>query len=770
MDDGTKPNDRLVSRAELAALAGVRRPTITTWAKRHDDFPEFVRTNDGDYFRLADALAWLDRRPIPARELAADETAGFTYGQRARHRSLRGDTRPDARAKVPRGADAERTLEQLCGPRLATDVRGGVGSTGDYLYFLLCLIFLRGRAPSHWSELHRISTSSAGRIHPDALVRTIGAFTNEALRRHGIPPGAQPAFDRLRPRSVSALLTVIRLCDVLGAYAFDRLLHRFATETRPTSADFFTPDEVALLMAELVAGKGAVGGPIYDPYFRGGELLCATALLRSSNPPPLRGESPNPQTLRLAGMRLALRGSPADLRPGSGAPWDRPEGPQGFAAAVLLNPPFNAKEALTRARADDSWAFGPPPPYNDNYAWLQYAITSLAPGGRAAVLMPNQAGVSSDEQEHGIRQKMVERGAVEAIIALPPQLFSSTDVAVTLWILRPPTGSPASILFVDASRMGKRERTEQVLPCAAATAISELYFKRRHLSTGQPQELAERGQGVIAAIDALRRTSYSLNPADYMDGSLGNASRPRPGRTESGEETAALRDRVNRADLRVDSLPSPVPCTTSSDALPPHWSRRPLADLCQIQAGPSYGRLGIDERVMDGPVPIVMPRHLRDRRVLATDAAKTTLEMAEKLAKFRLRAGDVLCVRSGAQSEPALVSEEQEGWLFGTNLFRLRLVDPECADPAYLLGFLTLPAVLDWIRARSGGSAVPFISTRSLGQLMVSLPPIDEQRHIGSALLAYDEQIAAHRDFVLAAARERTTLAEQLMEGALTIR
>jgi type I restriction enzyme M protein len=227
---------------------------------------------------------------------------------------------------------------------------------------------------------------------------------------------------------------------------------------------------------------------------------------------------------------------------------------------------------------------------------------------------------------------------------------------------------------------------------------------------------------------------------------------------------------VNRADLRVESLQSPVPSAGSSSALPPHWSRRPLTELCQIQAGPSYERLGIDERVVDGPVPIVMPRHLRERRVLAKDAAKTTREMAEKLAKFRLRAGDILCVRSGAQSEPALVDDGQEGWLFGTNLFRLRLFDPECADPAYLLGFLTLPAVLDWIRGRSGGSAVPFISARSLGQLMVSLPPIDEQRHIGSALLAYDEQIAAHRDFVLAAASERTTLAERLMEGALTIR
>ena len=767
MDNGTGLDDQLVSRSELAALAGVRRPTITTWAKRHRDFPEIVRTSGGDYFRLVDALAWLDRRPIPVRELAADETAGLTYGRRARHQSLRDDIAPLARAEVSQGTDTEQMLERLFG-RLAMEVRGGAGSSADYLYLLLCLVFLRGRATSRWSELRRIGQPAAERIRPDVLLRRIGAFTNEVLRLHGIPPGAQPAFDRLRPRSTSALPVVIRRCDGLGTNAFDRLLDRFAAEIRPTSVDFFTPDEVAFLMASMVAGEEAIDGPVYDPYFRGGELLRATALARPAAPPPVRGESPNPQTLRLAGMRLALHGSPAELRPGSSAPWDHLDGSRD-AAAVLLNPPFNAK-ALTRACADESWTFGPPPSYNDNYAWLQYAIASLAPEGRAAVLMPTQAAISPDEQEHGIRREMVKRGAVEAVIALPPRLFPSTDVAVTLWIVQPPTGSPDPILFVDAGQMGNRTRTGQVLPRAAATVISELYANRRHLPTGQSQELAESGRGVMATIEALRRTNYSLNPTDYMDGSLGSASRPRPERTDGCEEPAVLRARVNRADSRVESLRSSVPLGGSSGVLSAHWSRLPLKDLCEIQPGPSYGRLGIDKRIKDGPVPIVMPRNMRYRRVLAAEMETTTREMAEKLAKFCLRTGDVLCVRSGAQSEPALVGEGEDGWLFGTNLFRLRIPDPARTDPAYLQGFLCLPAVLDWIRSRSAGSAVPFISTRSLGQLMVNLPPIDEQRHIGSALIAYDEQIAAHQDFVRAAMSERTTLAEQLMEGALTLR
>lgn len=99
----------------------------------------------------------------------------------------------------------------------------------------------------------------------------------------------------------------------------------------------------------------------------------------------------------------------------------------------------------------------------------------------------------------------------------------------------------------------------------------------------------------------------------------------------------------------------------------------------------------------------------------------------------------------------------------------MRLIKFNVADPRYLLGFLSLPAVLEWIRSRSSGTPIPFISTQSLGQLTVALPPLAEQRQIGAALLAFDEQIAAHRNFTRAAAQARTTLAEHLMEGALTL-
>lgn len=164
-----------------------------------------------------------------------------------------------------------------------------------------------------------------------------------------------------------------------------------------------------------------------------------------------------------------------------------------------------------------------------------------------------------------------------------------------------------------------------------------------------------------------------------------------------------------------------------------------------------------------------MPRHLRDRRILATEADHVTEELARKLGKFRLSPDGILCVRSGAMAEPALVEPEQDGWLFGANLFRLRQIGAETVDPRYLLGFLSLSTVREWIDDRSTGTVVPFITGQALGRLMVSLPPIDEQRRIGAGLRALDDQIVAHQNFARASGRARATLAEQLMEGAVTL-
>ena len=758
----------LVSRSELADLAGVSRPTITTWAKRHKDFPRPIPSGDGEFLPLADAAAWLDRRPIPAMARSADEPPGYTYGQRVRRRSTRPKDSPSSQVESA-DSNERQVLDRLLGPS-AIRIRGGVGSQADYVTLLLCLIFLCRCAPQSWIELDRLSTVGPGAIRPETLVRRIGALTDQALRRYGISPGVRATLERLHTRSVQDLVGVIRLCSRLGVHAFGALLDQFAIESRLSSADFFTPAEVALLMANLVAKDASAKLPVYDPYSRGGELLRAVGLVRpASDPTTVLGESPNPETLRFAGMHLALLGQPADLRQGSNTPWEYQDNPRPLVGAVVLNPPFNMQAGLDPNAPGGTWTFGPPPPDNANFAWMQYAISCLAPDGAAAVLMPRHAGAASDQKQRRIRVEMIERGAVEAIIMLPSRLFLLSSADVNLWIVRLPTGSPRSILFVDASRMLDRSRTGQILAPSAADMISGIYRRRSCIADGELISLAEGGLGTMASIAAIREAGHSLNPVDYIDNRLSTDSLSQPvSRPYSLRKLAYQLGEVNQISSVIQEL-SPVPRSRITSSLPSGWSQLSLEQLCDIQPGPSYSRLGVRERSQGGSVPVVMPRHLRDRRVIATDAEKVTDQMARRLHNFQLSANDILCIRSGAINDPAIIEERQVGWLFGTNIIRLRITHSELVDAGYLLGFLSLPDVLEWIRSQSASTVVSSISTESLKHLLITLPPLAEQRQIGSALGALDDVITAHREFALAAAETRRALSIRLIEGALTL-
>jgi type I restriction enzyme M protein len=759
---------RLVSRSELADLAGVSRPTITTWAKRHEDFPRPIRSGEGDFLPLAEAAAWLDRRPIPAAARSAEEPAGYTYGQRVRHSSAH----PDAtQSPQPKSADDDerRVLNHLLG-LLAIRVRGGVGSQADYVTLLLCLIFLRRCAAQSWIELERIAEVGTRVTRPEALINRIGALSDVALRGYGIVPGVQAALGRLRARSIADLAEVLRLCSRLGAHGFGELLDQFAAEARLSSSDFFTPAEVALLMANLVAKDAGTDLPVYDPYSRGGELLRAVRLVRPAyNLTTVRGENPNVETLRFGAMQLALLGQPFELRQGSSTPWEDPEKLRPLASAVVLNPPFNMRAELSHNALGDAWPFGPPPADNANFAWMQYAISCLAPDATAAVLMPRHAGTASDQKQRKIRVDMVEQGTIEAIIMLPSRLFQLSSADVNLWVVRPPTGAPKPILFVDARRMLDRSRSRQILTPAAGELISGLYRRRRSLAEGERIPLAEGGLATMARVAAVRGTGYSLNPLDYIRGRLSNDPlAPSASGLQSLHELRNQLRELDRLGAVIQEL-RPVARSVGTSAPPSGWSQLPLVEVCNVQPGPSYSRLGIQERTQAGSVPIVMPRHLREHRIVAGDAEKASDNAARRLDGFRLCVNDIVCVRSGKISDPAIVQERQNGWLFGTNIIRLRITRSDLVDARYLLGFLSLPGVSEWIRSQSTSTVVSSISAASMRHLLITLPPLAEQRQIGSALIAFDDLITAHREFALAVKRTRETLSGRLIEGALTL-
>ncbi|MFI1757291.1 restriction endonuclease subunit S [Streptomyces sp. NPDC020571] len=134
-----------------------------------------------------------------------------------------------------------------------------------------------------------------------------------------------------------------------------------------------------------------------------------------------------------------------------------------------------------------------------------------------------------------------------------------------------------------------------------------------------------------------------------------------------------------------------------------------------------------------------------------------------------LRQGDIPVARTGTVGRLALVTGEHTGWLYHHGLVRLRLPAQGPAHAAYLAVYLGSEATQNWMRARSAGSVIPSVSTRTLGELPVLLPPATEQQTIGETLAALDEKIRVHSEITRVTGEYRRTLAEALLAGAFTV-
>jgi type I restriction enzyme M protein len=780
-------DDRLLSRSEIAELAGVRRPAVTNWERRHPDYPKPVRSGEVELFGLRAMLGWLDSRPIPTRGRVPGEAEGITYADRVRRNlAAPGGTRQEAIAAGHMVADRRQAfaegrraddLARLLGP-LGDAVRGG-GSMLDYLALLMSLVFLRSSASFHWEALQRGVWARPEAVAAAALLRDVGEAADEALRLRGVTPGMRDALLRLDPRRLGDLQEVIDGTESLGMDEFRGLVDLFGFHANLRSDQFFTPRPVVRLMRDAALTEGSVVRYVYDPYARAGEMLDAAAeRLSPTAPLVLRGESPHPGTLRLAGMNLALHEAAVELAAGSGAPWNDRERPRGREADLILtNPPFTASGVEHGLREGAVLPYGRPSSGGTAFAWLQHVLLSLNEGGRASVVMPVSASASTDHRERDIRRKAVEDGAVECIVALPPQLFSRAQVSVCLWFLRRPPAARQDILFVDARDLGdKTMRGPRVLSDEHVAAVVQTVQEWRGRRGFHPGRQGAGHVAVAVPRDAIRETGYSLQAADYIDRWMSVAATPDDAMSEAaaaGRLLAMTLTRTAATDSEVDAMAFRPPLSATAfsyDGLPHGWRRVSLADVVGIAAGPSYSRLPADVRSMAGDVPVVMPKHLREGRIDHGEMEKVTEDLAKPLARFRLMAGDILCVRSGAQMPPALVEEAEADWLFGTNLMRLRIPDPSHAQvvaPSYLMAYLTLPETLGWLREHAQGTAVPSLSVEVLGQLPVPLPPFAHQQRLGAALDAMDAQITAHREIVLAAARRRAVLAAHLMTGVL---
>jgi len=324
-----------------------------------------------------------------------------------------------------------------------------------------------------------------------------------------------------------------------NAATFQLLLDDLAAREGSRGGIFYTPESVAAILACAVDMRSA--STVYDPFCRAGELLVAAAThVRGGSGSAVllvRGGTPNNESLATARMNTQLHAVRGELKRhrADELAADSTGGIHKF-SRILTNPPFNVSHWTDH----DSvyWRYGPPPKSNANFAWLQYVVERLEPGGHAAVVMPNGALSSANPRERDIRMRMVEDGCVEALVSLPPALFWHTGIPVTIWLLSPPGTSRDEILFIDASHAGHMvSRTHREL---GDMEIGEIIRTIDSWRSGQPIGMSI--SAVSIALPEIRERDHNLNPSVYLG---------RPPSAASYETTmAAIRLRIRQLETQ----------------------------------------------------------------------------------------------------------------------------------------------------------------------------------------------------------------------------
>ena len=303
--------------------------------------------------------------------------------------------------------------------------------------------------------------------------------------------------------SIQLADTASRSKDLLGR-VFEYFLTQFASAEGKNGGQFYTPSCVVRLLVEMLA---PYKGRIYDPCCGSGGMFVQSERFVEAHGGKLGdisiyGQESNPTTRRLAIMNLALRGIEADFGKENADTFRNVQHPDLRADYVLANPPFNDSD-WHRKDDDVRWRFGVPPKGNANFAWVQHFIHHLAPagpgtsGGMAGFVLANGSMSSNQSGEGEIRKAIIEADLVDCMLALPGQLFYSTQIPVCLWFLAKSkrgvatkSGGPAQrnrqgeTLFIDARKMGSLiDRVHRELTDADLQKIVSTYHAWRQAVT-----------------------------------------------------------------------------------------------------------------------------------------------------------------------------------------------------------------------------------------------------------------------------------------------
>ncbi len=414
---------------------------------------------------------------------------------------------------------------------------------------------------------------------------TIGTIVDEAMAAierdnpslKGVLPKdyGRPNLDKQRLGQLINLVSDIALGDAASkakdtlGRVYEYFLAQFASAEGKKGGQFYTPSHVVRVLVEMLApGTSSKTGRVYDPCCGSGGMFVSSEKFIEAHQGKIGdisiyGQESNYTTWRLAKMNLAIRGIDAQIAHGDTFHNDRH--PDLKADFVLANPPFNDSDWRGELLKEDKrWVYGVPPAGNANFAWVQHFISHLAPTGIAGFVLANGSMSSNQSGEGEIRKAIVEADLVDCMVALPGQLFYSTQIPVCLWFLARSKKNGrfrdrrGETLFLDARKLGTmvdrthRELTEEDLARIAGTyhawrgdqpALSE--------AEGDAGEYADiPGFCKSATLDDIRKHGHILTPGRYVGAEAAGVD-DEPFEEKMRRLTAALRKQQAEA-VRLD--------------------------------------------------------------------------------------------------------------------------------------------------------------------------------------------------------------------------
>ncbi len=372
---------------------------------------------------------------------------------------------------------------------------------------------------ARWNVIANASRTEAIGTVIDEAMRTI---EKENRRLRGVLPKSfgRPELDKRRLGNVVDLFTNIQMVehgsdkDILGR-TYEYCLAKFAEQEGKRAGEFYTPSCVVQTLVEVLQ---PFEGRVYDPCCGSGGMFVQSSSFVKSHAGNLEnlsiyGQDSNPTTRKMALMNLAIHGIEADLGPHNDDTFHNDLHKTLKADFILANPPFNLSNWNDGSLNDDQrWVYGLPPDGNANYAWLQHMIFHLAPNGKIGMVLANGSLSTQTGGEGDIRKRIVEDDLVEGIVAMPTQLFYTTQIPVSLWFINRNKKQKGKTLFIDARKMGTM--VNRRLREMAKDDIAQIAKTFEEFNDGTLEDV--KGYCATVATKDIAKQDFILTPGRYV--------------------------------------------------------------------------------------------------------------------------------------------------------------------------------------------------------------------------------------------------------------